>query len=355
MSNTQEKREGGAESVNVGENLRDFIEKQVRSDQFSGAVYVVKDGDPIVELATGFADKEKEIPNSLDTIFNIGSIDKMFTGVAVVQLAESGKLSFGDNIGKHLPDYPKKIGQKTTIHQTLTHTDGFPSYFNKKYIQRVKQLKTVGDYLELFKDEPLLFEPGSKYQYSNSGYVVLGAVIEAVSGTSYYDYVNEKVFKPSGMSFTQSNPPKEGVVANGYTFRKPFSLERREGFRGNNKSELPAVGSPAGGGYSTCSDLYRFSTALTGNKLLSPEMTKEILTPKVEVGKKEGTTLHYGYGFQILDVGDAHYRYGHAGEFAGVNARLDIYPWLGYTVAVLANYDEPAAFRVANEAGRLIL
>lgn len=183
----------------------------------------------------------------------------------------------------------------------------------------------------------------------------MGAIIEAVSGQSYYDYVKEQIFKPSGMSNTGSVPPVEGVMANGYTFRKLFSQERGEGLRRNNKSELPAIGSPAGGGYSTCSDLYRFSEAFLGNKLLSFKMTEMILTPKVTVGSKEGTTLYYGYGFQILDVGDGNYRYGHAGKFAGVNARLDMYPWLGYTAVVLANYDEPAAFRVANEVWRLIL
>jgi CubicO group peptidase (beta-lactamase class C family) len=337
--------------------IKDFVEKQVKTDEFSGAVLVVKKEQSIFQYSSGFAKKEKQIPNKIDTIFNIGSMDKMFTSVAIAQLGQQGKLSFQDKVGKYLPKLPKEIAEKMTVHHILTHAEGCSSYFNDKYIERRLKLKTVNDYMDLFIKTSLLFKPGEKYQYSNSGYVILGAIIESITDISYFDYVKQNIFKVAEMADTGSFYPNENNprVANGYTLRLPFSQKLGNGKYRNNISELPKKGSPAGGGYSTCKDLYKFSQALLKNKLLSPKMTKVVLKPKVKIGSKEGQTLYYGYGFQILDVGDGNYRYGHAGAFAGANSRLDIYPWLGYTVVVLSNYDAPAAFRVANEAGKLIL
>ena len=341
----------------VKKQFRSFLQEQIYRDEFSGTVLVVKDSKKLFEFSSGFANQEKNISNSPNTLFNIGSIDKVFTGVAISQLAQTGKLSFQDTISKYLPNFPKEIAEKITIHHILTHTEGFPSYFNKKYISDRLQIHTVNDYLELFKDEPLLFNPGEKYQYSNSGYVVLGAIIEVITGKSYFEYIEEEIFKKSGISRSNHFDPdfSNQQIALGYTNCKLHSQEVVPGPRRVNTDELPPIASPAGGGYSTCDDLYIFSQALLSNKLLSEERTKLVLTPKVLVGKKDGTTLHYGYGFQILDVGDGHFRYGHAGSFAGANARLDMYPWLGYTIVVLSNYDQPSAFKVANEFGKLIL
>ena len=336
--------------------LKGFMDALVSSDEFSGSVLIMKNSIVAFEFSSGFVDRKSNTLNKINTKFNIGSMDKMFTAVSIGQLVQNGKLDFDDNIGKYISDFPSDVADKMTIDYILSHKDGFPSYFNDKYIETRLKLKTVNDYIKLFKDEPLLFEPGEKYQYSNSGYVVLGAIIEAVTGMSYYDYVREKIFDIAEMKNTGSFDPSgdNPKVAQGYTKRKKFSQQIIEGSKRNNISELPAMGSPAGGGYSTCEDLYKFSVALLENKLLNPEMTDLILTPKVTVGTKEGTTLYYGYGFQILDVGDGNHRFGHAGGLAGANSRLDMYPWLDYTVVVLANYDQPAAFRVANKIGELI-
>ena len=341
----------------VKKQFLSFLEGQTKKDEFSGTVLVMKDEEKFFEYSSGFANQEKKILNTSSTIFNIGSIDKVFTGVAISQLAQTGKLSFQDTISKYLPNFPKDIAEKMTIYHVLTHTEGFTSYFNKKYINNRLKIRTVNDYLELFKDEPLLFNPGEKYQYSNSGYVVLGAIIEAITGKSYFEYIEEEIFKKSGISRSNHFDPdfSNQQIALGYTNRKLHSQEVITGPRRVNTDELPPIASPAGGGYSTCEDLYTFSQALLNNTLLNEEMTKLALTPKVLVGKKDSTTLYYGYGFQILDVGDGHFRCGHAGAFAGANARLDMYPWLGYTIVVLSNYDQPAAFKVANEFGRIIL
>lgn len=340
----------------IREKLTEFLSKQVAINSFSGSVLMVKDGNSFLEYSSGYTNKEKRTKNEIDTLFNIGSMGKMFTGVAIAQLVEKGKISFQDYIAKYLPNYPKEIAEKVSIHHLLTHTGGMDHYLNKKYIEIHLQLASVNDYLSLFIDKPLLFTPGEKYYYSNAGYVVLGAIIEAATGQLYEEYITQHIYHAAGMDNTKlvnihdENPH----IAHGYTFRLPYSHEVGQERR-DNSTELPLRGSSAGGEYSTCYDLLKFSQALLQNKLLSQEMTKTVLTPHVTVASKEGKTLYYGYGFQMLDCGDSHYRYGHAGLFPGVNTRLDMYPDFGYTVAVLCNYDEPSAFAVANEAMKLII
>ena len=191
-----------------------------KQDKFSGVVLIAKDGKPVFEKAYGLANKAKNIPNNTETRFNLGSMNKMFTAVAIAQLAEAGKLSFDDTVGKHLPDYPNKdVANKVTIHQLLTHTSGLGSYWNAKFEAKKATIKSVSDYLALFADEPLKLEPGKRFQYSNSGFIVLGAIIEKVSGQSYYDYVREHIYKPAGMKNTDAyemtaNTPN---LAMGYT------------------------------------------------------------------------------------------------------------------------------------------
>lgn len=325
-------------------------------DEFSGAVLILKNSKKLLSYASGYADKEKEIKNSIQTLFNIGSIDKMFTAVAIAQLVQKNKLAFEDKISIYLPDLPLHL-REVTVHQILTHTAGFASYFNKKYIEKRTEIHTVQDYLDLFIELPLLFKPGEKYQYSNSGYVLLGAIIEAITQSSYYDFIQTNICRPADMRSTGSFHPltKSANFAKGYTLRLPFSQDIGTGPRRENTGELPPLGSPAGGGYSTCKDLIKFFQALDSFQLVNEQLTKHIMSPKVTIETKNGQTLYYGYGFQIIDLGDGQLRYGHAGAFAGVNARADMYKSKNNIVIVLSNYDVPAAFRVANYAEKLIL
>jgi D-alanyl-D-alanine carboxypeptidase len=152
-------------------DLSDLLDEQSSSDQFSGVVLITQNGKTTFEYVTGFANKEQGIKNSLETQFNIGSMDKMFTAVAIAQLAEKKLLSFDDLISKYINNLPNTWADKMTIYHVLTHQEGFSSYFNKKYIEKRLELKTVNDYMDLFINEPLLFEPGEKYSYSNSCYV----------------------------------------------------------------------------------------------------------------------------------------------------------------------------------------
>ena len=340
------------------EGLAQYINEKTAADEFSGAVLVTKDGKSIFQSSVGFANKEKQIPNKINTKFNLGSCNKMFTGVAIAQLVERGLLAFDDNIGKALPDYPNKdVAENVTIHQLLTHTSGLGHYLNEKYMVARPNLKSIDAYLNLFIDEPLLFRPGENVSYSGNGFTVLGKIIEALSGQSYYDFVRENIHKVANMPRTdcyEINPENISEdMAIGYTRRLDIQGHMGEGERKDNRGIIMVRGDAGGGGYPTCPDLVNFGQALLGHKLLSPEMTKVVLSPHVSEGSSQGRTKSEGYGFQVWDEKGVK-RIGHPGRFAGVNARFDVYPDLGYTVVVLANYDEDAAFNVAEKATAII-
>jgi len=348
----------GNPEAEVIEKLSQFIKEKTEEDEFSGAVIVAKDGKSIFQTAVGFANKEKQIPNQVNTKFNLGSCNKMFTGVAIAQLVEKGLLSFDDTVGKVLPDYPNKdVTENVTIHQLLTHTSGLGHYLNEKYMAARPNLKSIDAYLNLFKDEPLLFRPGEKVSYSGNGFTVLGKIIETLSGQSYYDFVRKNIHEVANMPRTdcyEIDPDNISEdMAIGYTRRLDIQGHMSEGERKDNKDIIMVRGDAGGGGYSTCPDLVNFGQALLDNKLLSPEMTKIVLSPHVSEGSSQGRSKSEGYGFQVWDEKGVK-RIGHPGRFAGVNARFDVYPDLGYTVVVLANYDEDAAFNVAEKAVAII-
>ncbi|MHC4991541.1 MAG: serine hydrolase, partial [Planctomycetota bacterium] len=271
-----------------------------------------------------------------DTKFNIGSMNKMFTGVAICQLAEQGRLSFDDPIIKHLPDYPnREVAESVTIHHLLTHTSGMGSYWNDQWQARFTQLRTVEDLLPLFVDDPIAFEPGARFQYSNAGPIVLGLIIERITGQSYYDYVREAICKPAGMVDTDCYEMDVPVpnLAMGYTNRR-IDGARESGPRRNNLFMHSVKGGPAGGGYSTVEDLVRFGEALRQHRLLGPEYADLLVSGKVGMGG--GAQYAYLFGDHVEN---GHRSYGHNGGAPGISAELRVYPELGYSYAVLSNYD----------------
>jgi CubicO group peptidase (beta-lactamase class C family) len=330
----------------VAGSLTAYLEGLAKEDKFSGVVLVARDGKPFFVKSYGLADKTRKLANNPETKFNLGSMNKMFTAVAIAQLAEQGKLSFDDKVGKFLPDYPNRdVANKVTIHHLLTHTSGLGSYWNAKFDARRATIKTVADYLALFADEPLLFEPGARFEYSNSGFIVLGAIIEKASGQSYYDYVRDHIYKPAGMKNTDAYQMGDDTpnLAMGYTNvehdDKPASGPRRE-----NTGSRPNRGGPAGGGYSTVEDLLRFATALRDHKLLSAKSTELLTTGKVEMGR--GSKYGYGFGEQQMNG----YRiFGHNGGAPGIASDLTIIPEPGYVAVVMTNYDPPLMMPVVRK------
>lgn len=301
--------------------VSDYLDEATKRDEFSGVVLIARGGKPVLEKAYGFADKGKQLPNNWDTKFNLGSINKIFTRICIDQLVSQGKLAYADKLGNLLPDYPNKDArEKVTIAHLLTMRSGIGDFFGERYDATPKsKLRNLADYLPLFADQPLLFEPGTKSQYSNGGYVVLGLIIEKVTGQSYYQYVKQHVFDPAGMNDTESYFTEQNVPnrAAGYT------LERSKlHVRLDNVFSRPNRGSSAGGGYSTAADMLNFTKALSSGNLTMYS---------AETGKPEIGAM------------------GIAGGAPGINAALDFDPRSGNTIIVLSNYDPPAATNVATQ------
>ena len=328
----------------LARELDSYFGSLVTENKLSGVVLVAKDGVTVASKAAGIANKATNAPIDLNTKFNLGSMNKMFTAVAIAQLAQAGKLSFTDNVGKHLPDYPnKEVADKVTVHQLLTHTSGLGMYFGEKFTAQREKLLTVAAYLPLFSGDPLAFPPGEKFQYSNAGYMLLGAIIEKVSGQDYYSYVQEHIYKPAGMNDTGFYEPGKEIpnLAIGYTKMSPDGKPQDE--VRDNTSIREIKGGPAGGGFSTALDLVKFQQALFGYKLLDKAHTDIVTTGKVEGPRGMGK---YGYGFGDNDLGGKH-SVGHNGGFPGVAANFEMFPESGYTAVELMNTDPPSLMPIA--------
>jgi CubicO group peptidase (beta-lactamase class C family) len=322
-----------------GKNLSDkamvqeldaFVRKLGEADVFSGAVLLARGDRVLFEKAYGEANKDFKAANNTNTKFNLGSMNKMFTAVAIAQLVEAGKLSFEDSLGKFMPDFPdKESAQKIKIKHLLTHTSGLGNYFNRTFMDSSRaRFRTVDDFFALAKDEKMQFEPGTRWQYSNTGMLVLGKIIETVSGQNYYDYIRENVYKKAGMTNSDSydldnvNPN----LAVGY--EKDFT-DQGTVFR-NNIFMHVIRGGPAGGGYSTVGDLLKFARALQSGKLVGSEYVKLMTAPKPELNSP-----NYGYGFII---GGNPATYGHSGGFPGISAELLMFNDSDFITVVLSNY-----------------
>jgi CubicO group peptidase (beta-lactamase class C family) len=330
---------------------RKKLDEETAADRFSGAALIAKNGKTVFANAYGLADREKKTPNTLKTRFRVGSMNKMFTAVATLQLVQSGKLDLKAPFGNYLTDYPNKdVASKVTIEQLLSHTGGTGDIFGPQFSEHRLELKTLQDYVKLYGNRGPEYPAGSRWQYSNYGFLLLGVLIEKVSGQSYYDYVRNHIFKPSGMTSTASEPEDQLVADRsvGYTNFGGAGLRP-------NTDTLPYRGSSAGGGYSTVEDLLKFATALQANKLLDAKHTELLTTGRVETPSGD----KYAFGFQESVVNGLRC-FGHGGGAPGMNGELKICPGpgnalhpgpasgSGYVIAVLANMDPPAATRVAD-------
>lgn len=321
-------------------DIHSRLSRSAGEGKFSGAVLVALGDEIILEQAYGEANRDTGTPNTVTTRFRVGSLNKMFTATAVLQLEASGRLRLDETVGTYLTDYPSpEFARSVTLDQLLIHTAGAGNIFGPVFQTHRLDLVEINDYVRIFGDREPEFDPGEKFSYSNYGYIVLGAVIKAVSRTSYHQYMRDRIFVPLGMDQTdspmESDPPAGAAI--GYT-------QTVEGLRPNT-STLPVRGTPAGGGLSTVGDLLRFGTALLDNKLLGPATTRRLTTGRVPMADD----MRYGYGF--IEWTQAGKRLvGNMGSAPGMNALFQISAQDRRIVAILCNRDPP----MAQVAGKLI-
>jgi D-alanyl-D-alanine carboxypeptidase len=292
-------------------------------EAFSGAILVAHESELVLDQAWGLADTANQIKNTIDTQFCLGSMNKMFTSVAILQLVGQGKLALDKPIATYWPDYPNRdLAARVTIRELLNHTGGTGDIFTPEYEAHRLDTRNLEDYVKLFGNRPVQFEPGSRMEYSNYGFILLGRIIELESHEPYDTYVRDHIFMPSGMLHTDSRPESHHAPgrAIGYTRGSNGLLP--------NISTMPWSGTSAGGGYSTVGDLLLFAEALQAGKLLDPALLKLATT---------GDVVHpgYGMGFYVLRGG----AYGHGGGAPGINGELHILPKNGYVLVALANRD----------------
>jgi CubicO group peptidase (beta-lactamase class C family) len=313
---------------------RQWLDELSAKDQFSGSVLLARDGKIFFEGAWGMADRERKIANRPDTSYNLASIGKVFTQVAIAQLAAKGKLALTDTISKHLPDLPVPSAEKITIQQLFKHTSGMGDIFGDKYFETPPaSLKRLSDYIPFFANVPLQFSPGEGNSYSNAGYVVLGLIVEKLSGKEFHEYVRENIFVPAGMKDSGPYEPQLAVAkrAVGYTRRAPGGGNAPQPITGN----LPARNSSAGGSRSTAPDLLRFDQALRQDRLLPKNWTDWFFFNKPgSPPKSPGEATGRGGSLAI------------AGGSPGVSTAMDMNLDTGTTIIVLANQDPQISERV---------
>lgn len=312
------------------QKLQRKADKLVAEGSFSGVFAVARHGKILQQQSWGYADQSRQLKNTNQTRFRVGSMYKMLTAVAILQLVEQGRIAIDAPIARYLPNYPNKsLANQVTIQHLLTHTGGTGDIFTDEYAKQRSSIREHADYVRLFGERGTAFAPGSQEAYSNYGYVLLGAIIETVTGKPYDRHIQQAILQPAGMTDTGTEPEekmKQKVVI-AYTNAETGLIDAHE--------TLPWRGTAAGGGYSTARDLVRFADALLKGRLLSAAWLTKASQAQVP-------SQLYGYGFQLGGSKNARF-FGHEGGAEGMNGALRIYPASGDIVVALSNYDPPAA------------
>ncbi len=324
----------------LAQDFDHLLQTYAADQHFMGSVLVARGSQVLFSKGYGFANLEWRIPNDPATKFRIGSITKQFTAAAILLLEERGKLTLDDPVKKHLPDAPAAWG-KITLRHLLTHTSGIPDFTGLPDYPKLQTLETTPEELvSRFRNEPLDFEPGSQFSYSNSGYVLLTELIEKISGSSYEDFIRANLLAPAGMHDTgyDSNSAVISHRAAGYDYTD-------SGFT-NAAFIHMSIPQGAGGLYSTTEDLLKWTQALFGGNLLKPESLAKITKPFLN---------NYALGL-FVEAGSNRRAIRHGGGIEGFNADLAYYPDDQVTVAVLANVepDGPDAEALANDLAALL-
>jgi CubicO group peptidase (beta-lactamase class C family) len=329
------------------QDVKAMMQRLTKADVFSGTLLIAKEDKVLMTFVSGEASKRFHVPNKIDTKLNLGSMNKMFTATSIMQLVEKELLALDDPISKYVDEswLPEEITSKITVHHLLTHTSGLGSYFNETYMKGSRALfRNVEDFKPLVQGEKPAFEPGERFRYSNTGMLLLGVVIESVTGQSYFDYIRENIYEPAGMknsdSYEMDYPVENLAIGYSPDRSSPYGWQ-------NNLYKHVIKGGPAGGGFSTVNDLHGFALALLSGKLVSKESLNKLWT--------DYSGENYGYGFTVAE-GPYGKVVGHSGGFDGINGNLSIFLDRGYIVAVLSNYDRgasPAARKIEDLIARI--
>jgi CubicO group peptidase (beta-lactamase class C family) len=329
----------GSSNQDLTARVDEYLNALVKQDRFSGAVLLARDGKVLLSKGYGMANFEDETPNTPQTKFRLGSITKQFTAMATLILQERGKLSVQDSVCKYVENCPSGW-QPVTIHHLLTHTSGIPNMTNFPEFRKVKMFPSSPlESLAIFKDKPLEFAPGEKFNYSNSGYILLGYIVERAAGQPYADFLRENIFQPLGMKNTDYDVNSAIVKhrASGYT----------RGANGIANADYINMTIPfaAGGLYSTVEDLYLWDRAFYTEKLVSKKSLEAMNTP-FKNGYGYGVGMGEQYGLKVIE---------HGGGIEGFSTDLARFPVENATVIVLSNIDSTNTGGVAKHLGGLLL
>jgi CubicO group peptidase (beta-lactamase class C family) len=323
-----------------------FLNQMLKAGLFSGSILIARNGEILVSKGYGMADREKQIPNTPQTKFRIGSVTKQFTAMAILILQAQGKLTVQDRICVYLTDCPP-TWQSITIHQLLTHTSGIPNITDFPDIQTIKkQPASPTQIIAQFKDKPLDFKPGEKWSYSNSGYIVLGFIIEQVTGGSYEAFLQQHIFVPLKL-FDTGYDLSNAQLAKGYADAV-------------SEADTPDRSDPhaAGALYSTVEDLYRWDQTLYTEALVAPDLRTKMFTPFAAIPESfasinEITGFGYGYGWLIGRLFNRQVFF-HAGSIEGFRASLYRFPADRVTVIVLSNQGRTDTDAISRQLARIV-
>ncbi|MBL7725041.1 MAG: beta-lactamase family protein [Chitinophagaceae bacterium] len=326
--------------------LDNFLSTEIKSSEPGYQVLIAKSGQVIYNKAFGLADLELGVPIKADMVFNLASVTKQFTAVAILQLVEQGKISLSDSLQKFIPDYPFKVGI-ITIENLLTHTSGikdylqiaFPTPFLERWDFAPKQL------IDSFKYHPLEFMPGTKYSYSNSGYFLLGYIIEKVSGKSYQQYIRENLLTSAGLA--NSNFDWDNHIIPG---RVKGYVKADASFKNINYMS-PSIQYAAGGLISNVEDLYTWHKALYSYRLLKKESLEKAFSP---FRLKDGSVTNYGYGWNINTYNGIKV-IEHQGALPGFSAQVMYFPDDDVFMAILCNNGGISINKIVNNVAALVL
>jgi CubicO group peptidase (beta-lactamase class C family) len=325
-----------AEQINA--KVDEYMNAAARVDRFSGTILVARNGQPVVSRGYGMANIELGVANTPQTVFRLGSITKQFTSMAIMMLQERGKLNVSDPVCKYFADCPA-AWQPLTVKNLLTHTAGIPNYTSfPDFAKSAAITTTTAELSGRFKDKPLEFAVGEKYAYSNSGYYLLGMIIERVSGKSYADFLQENIFAPLGMKQSGYDDPVRIIKnrASGYA-------PQGEGFINAAPIDM-STAYAAGALYSTVEDLLLWDQALYTEKLISRKSLDEMFTPF-----KSG----YGYGWGIGKKFD-HQNISHGGNIFGFSTYIARFPADRLTVIVLSNNQSASGGEIADDLAAIV-